>query len=281
MLRIGIETSAWSNMLGQYAQRHLNVAQLESVFCVFENKLAIYEALKRGEIDFTPEAFKNLPTQLPSGLVVTAISERESCAQTLVVRLDAVSADSVISLKAGSRVAVNSRLAAQQLSGFQTGLDFVFLSNDAFNTPSEIVARLEKGDFEAVLFTFSTANALNLHQNPNFKTEELDPREFISEPGQGVVAYIAAADDLKTRRALNNIHHPELTPTVNVERRLKQLFSDAEIAAYCAVDAAGNYHLWAAISDDLNTFQSVRVSQSTRFELAERAFQKLSPSKTT
>ena len=61
---------------------------------------------------------------------------------------------------------------------------------------------------------------------------------------------------------------------INIERKLKKLFEDKDIAAFCEKDANENYHLYAAALVNDNV-KRCRVSQSTFFELAETAFNKL------
>ena len=59
----------------------------------------IEEALLRGEVDVAVHSMKDLPTEQPEGLVITAVSYRDNPADLLIVRKEAMDKTKVFRFK--------------------------------------------------------------------------------------------------------------------------------------------------------------------------------------
>ena len=136
-------------------------------------------------------------------------------------------------------------------------------------TPNESLEALNAGRFDAVILPeFDTPRTDGLHIQP------FSVREFTPSAGQGVVCFMAAEDDLPTRRLLKNAHHPSVSLLTNIERTIQKTLKDHAVNAYCERDRMGNYHLWAAalVNGEL---RKTRLSQSTTFGLAQKVSEQL------
>jgi hydroxymethylbilane synthase len=135
---------------------------------------------------------------------------------------------------------------------------------------------LRKGAYDAVLVSAAAIHHQNLEVS-GLEVLELNPREFVPRPAQGVLAWQTHRDDLPARRILKPLHHPDVTACTNVERRVLQLLGDAgqpSLGVFVERDATGNFHAFAA-GEIAGAFRRVRLSQSTNFELAERLVERL------
>jgi hydroxymethylbilane synthase len=108
---------------------------------------------------------------------------------------------------------------------------------------------------------------------------KFDPKEFIPAPAQGVLAFQVRESDKELRRQLRALHKQEVADCTNVERRVLKLLDGGchlPLGAYCTKDHEGNYHLWAAYAETATApLKQIRLSSSTRFELAEEAIKSL------
>lgn len=278
MLTIGIiKNDKWAqffrNRLEQLIQNKTN--QKTSIVH-FDNEKELFNALVAGEISVAPRPLWQLPTALPKGIVVTALSERKSPSYSLIIPHDNVDTSQMLSLKLSSRVGFFNDICRLQFQEFRADL-----LTDTLNIwTNEALNELHKGNFDAWVMPTMDVQIHDLTEN-EYHIIRFNPKELIPEPGFGVTAFLTAEDDIPTRLLLKSMDKNEnispykpISTITNVERRLKQLFNDASIAAYCERDKASNYHLLAAVMMG-GQLKKARLSQSTNFELAERCYEKL------
>lgn len=271
MLTIGVFIQdVWAKMCSIHLQQHIKEdLKLKADIAYFENEKDLMNALSNGTIAVVPRPMRDLPTQLPNGIVISGVSERPLTSLCLIISKDKVEENKFLSLKEGAIVSLQSNIDR---------LQFIELRSDVVAethhlTPVQTLEKLQSGDFDACVISSEGAKMMDI-SDADYAVIPFSPKEFITEPGHGIVAYLTAEDDLTTRRLIKPLHHPSVSALSNVERRLKQLFNDTDIAAYCERDRANNYHLWAAAIIN-NELKKTRLSQSTHFELAERCFEKL------
>lgn len=232
----------------------------------------IEAALLRGEVDLTVYSMKNLPTTQPEGLVITAVSHRDNPSDWLIVRKESFSGKEIFKLKHGATVGASSTLRKAQLLDFRPDTQPNAVRGDA-------ATRLEKlraGDFDAVFLAAADLSRLGLDWT-GFEVVELNPREFVPAPAQGVLAWLTHRDDTQTRLIMKKIHRPEISSLTNVERRVLQLMKGGcqlPLGAYCERDTLGNFHAFAACEIDA-TMRRARWSSSTSFGMAEKLVEQL------
>ncbi len=229
----------------------------------------IEDQLLRGDIDVAVHSMKDLPTNSPEGLVVTAVSYRENPEDWLIIRKEALEMRQMLRIKPSAIVGTSSARRKSQMLYFRPDL---LLKDIRGNVPTRI-KKLEEGQFDAILLAAAGITRLNLSLE-HFFVLKFDPREFIPAPAQGVLAYQTNETDLPTRRILKQLHHTEVAQITNVERKVLNLMEGGchmPLGVYCQQDKMGNYHVWAAKADTWDSpLKRIQISTSTAYGLAER-----------
>lgn len=234
----------------------------------------IEDQLLKGDIDVAVHSMKDLPTNAPEGLVVTAVSYREDPVDWLIVRKEAVEMKEMLKMKPNAIVGTSSARRKSQMLYFRPDVE---LKDIRGNVPTRL-KKLEEGQFDAILLAAAGITRLNLNLD-HFFVLKFDPREFIPAPAQGVLAYQTNETDLDTRRIFKQLHHAEVAQVTNVERKVLNLMEGGchmPLGVYCKQDTMGNYHVWAAKADAWDSpLKRVQLSTSTAYHLAESVVEAL------
>ncbi len=166
------------------------------------------EALQRGDADLAVHSLKDVPTRLPEGLVLAAVTERADPRDVLLAREPGAT---LAGLPAGARVGTSSLRRRSQLGATRPDLDVVDLRGN-LNTR---LARLDAGDYHAIVL--AAAGVLRLGWAERV-SEYLDPRVFLPAVGQGALAVVCRADDAETRALLRPLHHLPTAAATTAER---------------------------------------------------------------
>ena len=227
----------------------------------------IEDALLRGDIDLAVHSMKDLPTSQPEGLVITAVSYRDNPADWLIIRKTSVDSGKIFKLKEGAVVGTSANRRKAQLIDFRPDLG---LKDIRGNVPTRL-EKLRSGDFDAIFLAAAGVSRLELDLT-DFELVEMNPREFIPAPAQGVLAWQTNRDDTETRLILKKLHHPEISAATNVERKVLQLMDGGcqlPLGVHCERDEAGHYHAYAACEIG-GSMRRARLSSSTSYGLAEQ-----------
>jgi porphobilinogen deaminase len=265
MMTLGVLMNPWAKLVGEYAQNMLKKSlDTDIQLAFYRNDNELFDALLDGQIQVIPHSFKDLATQLRGGIVIGALAERQETAYTLVISKDKMDDTAFLKLKPNARVWVNNKLQKAQLAAFRN--DFEVEQFSAY--PIEAYQFLKDGLFDAILLSHYTVLQMNINLEKN-EILTFNPKEFVIEAGQGVLCFLTAEDDLATRRLLKKIHQKAVSEVTNIERQVKKLFDDKDIAVYCFKDDMNNYHVWAAtlVNGEL---KQIKLSQSTSFGIAEQ-----------
>lgn len=227
----------------------------------------IEDALLRGDVDLTVHSLEDLPTSQADGLVVAGVSYREDPADRLLIRHGETVDNQLFKLKKGAIVGASSSIRKAQMLGYRPDLQLVDISGNMF----KCLDQLRNGDFDAMLLAASGIARLKPDLD-GFDLVNLNIREFVPTPAQGVLAYQCCEDDLETRRIIKHcLHTPDVSAVTNVERKIRKILGEVPLGVYCERDNSGNYHVWAALAAAWNMpVRRVRLSQSTTLGLAER-----------
>lgn len=229
----------------------------------------IEDSLLQGAIDMAVHSMKDMPTTQPEGLVLSAVSYRENPADWLIVRKDKLEERALFKLPEGAVVGTSSARRKAQMLDFRADIQ---LKDIRGNVPTRL-NKLRNGDFDAILLAAAGITRLNLDAS-DLEIVRFNPKEFVPAPAQGVLCWQTKKDDLATRRVLQQLHQSEVARATNVERKVLKLLDGGchmPLGAYCELDQAGNFHVWAAKADTWDgPVKRVKLSSSTHFELAER-----------
>ncbi len=263
-LRIGVLREPWAKLFGVYTQGFLKDSGIDSQIMLYRNNQELANALLSADINICPKGLKDLPTTLPEGMTIAALSARDDVRQCLVLPHSVAEKTDLTTLK-GLKIGVCNAVNQLQLSALYPEIKAEI--HDLL--PLEGIEAMRNGQFNGGIMTTVTTKVLAMREDEWF-IRPFNAREFVPEAGQGVACLVAATDDLATRRLLKSVHNRDVAMATNVERTLKKMFHDLNIAAYCERDKMGNYHFNAAAVVN-GTLRKVRLSRSTTIGLAESA----------
>lgn len=167
----------------------------------------IEDALLQGEIDAAVHSLKDLPSDLPEGLILASIPEREEPWDALVSR----GGESIRGLAPGSRVGTSSLRRIAQIRRYRSDLEIVELRGN-------VDTRLEKvaaGEMEAAVLALAGLKRLGIEERA---TESLAPELMLPAAGQGALAIETRVDDAATRSLMDRLEHPVTKRAVMAER---------------------------------------------------------------
>lgn len=154
----------------------------------------IEEALLSGAIDVAVHSLKDLPTELPGGLALAAVPEREDARDAMVgAKLDA--------LAPGARVGTSSDRRAAQLRALRPDLRIEPIRGNVDTR----LRKCREGEFDAIVLALAGLRRLALEGEI---AEILRPEQMCPAPGQGALGIETRADDEAHRvcAALNHLH---------------------------------------------------------------------------
>ena len=264
LARIGVESELVIIKTKGDVVQHLSFDKIEGKGFFTKE---IEEALLRGEVDLAVHSMKDLPTSQPEGLAITAVSYRDNPSDWLVVRREALAPGKIFKLKEGAVTGTSAARRKAQLLDFRPDIQ---LKDIRGNVPTRL-EKLRSGEFDAIFLAAAGVSRLGLDLS-DLEVVELNPREFVPAPAQGVLAWQTNRDDIDTRLLLKKIHHPEISACTNVERRVLQLMDGGcqlPLGVHCERDASGHFHAFAACEID-GAMRRTHLSSSTSFGMAEK-----------
>jgi hydroxymethylbilane synthase len=193
----------------------------------------IDDAMLAGRIDLAVHSLKDLPTELPQGIAIAAIGEREDSSDALVGR----GTVRWSGLPHGAVIATSSLRRRAQLLHARPDLRVTDLRGNVDTR----LAKLEREPGWAAIL-LATAGLLRLGQGDRIG-ERLPPEVMLPAPGQGALAVTARSDDAEAIAvALAAVHHAPSALAVSAERAfLRRLEGGCQVpvAALATLEAGG------------------------------------------
>jgi len=186
----------------------------------------IEEALLAGAIDLAVHSLKDMPTELPAGLTLAAIPEREDPRDALVGR-------KLAELAAGARVGTSSLRRAAPLRALRPDLEMESIRGNLDTR----LRKLDEGRYDAIVLASAGLRRLGWD---NRIAELLDPGVICPAVGQGALAVETRADGGAAFRIAKGLEHPETRIAVTAERALLASLGggcQVPIGAYATVQA--------------------------------------------
>lgn len=234
----------------------------------------IEEALIAGEIDLAVHSLKDMPTSSVEGLMLAGISERANPQDWLVIKKEAFNPSKLFGLKDGAVVGSSSARRKAQLLHYRNDLT---LNDIRGNVPTRL-RKLEEGNFDAIMLAAAGLTRLNLDLS-NFHVTQLNVREFIPAPAQGVLAWQVRKNDQQLIEIARKLHSPKTLLTCNIERKVLKLIGGGchiPLGVYCELDTMGHYHVWAAFQETpQHEMKFIKCSSTTSANLAEEVLAEL------
>ncbi len=184
----------------------------------------IEDALLDGRADLAVHSMKDVPSDLPAGLVLAAVSRREDARDVLVSH----HGGGLEGLPPGGRVGTSSLRRQAQLLALRPDLAIEPLRGNVETR----LRKLEELKLDAVVLAMAGLNRLGLK---NLPAQPLDANLVIPAVGQGALGLECRAGDPATRERAGRLNHDDSQVCVAAERAFL-----ARLEGGCQVPIAGH-----------------------------------------
>ena len=208
------------------------------------------QAMLAGEIDLAVHSLKDMPTEVPEGLVIGAITQRLDAGDAFV----SVHYRSMEDLPQGAKVGTSSLRRRAQLLAVCPDLTILDLRGNV-NTR---LAKLDAGEFDAIVLAAAGLKRLGLGE----RIRTILPRAMILPAvGQGALAIECRADDGRIQEMIDFLRDTEMTAAATAERAfLRRVEGGCQIpvGVYAEVGEGNVLHVEAMIA----SIDGMRVCRS-------------------
>jgi hydroxymethylbilane synthase len=199
----------------------------------------IEEALAEGRVDLAVHSLKDLPTELPAGFEIAAITTREHPNDAFL----SVNYNSIADLPKGARVGTSSLRRQAQLKVLRPDLDIYPLRGNVDTR----MRKLEEGEYDAIILAAAGLNRLG---RTALVKEVIAPDVMCPAAGQGALGIEIREGDVRMRELLAFLDDPNARTTTVCERALlNQLGGGCQvpIGAHAVVEN-GEIHLRGVVA---------------------------------
>lgn len=200
----------------------------------------IEEALAAGRVDLAVHSLKDLPTELPNGFEIAAITERQDPRDAFCSRHHSKIED----LPKGARIGTSSLRRQAQLKAIRRDLDIHPLRGNVDTR----LRKLEEGQYDAIILASAGLKRLG-------KTElikQIIPAEIMCPAaGQGALGIEIRRGDTRTRNLLAFLNDPNTGAATTCERALLNSLGggcQVPIGAFAEM-REGRLHLESIVAD--------------------------------
>jgi porphobilinogen deaminase len=204
-----------------------------------------------------------LPFELPDFLVAAALLKRNSPNYRLVIHPDKIEMGKDFMLPHQAKVICQDTISSLQLQWLRPDFRVTILHQDSI---------LSEYDAALVL------SEIVIDQIDTWLTYDIQLKEIIPYPGEGVSVLLCHKDNINLRKTLKTIHSAETAQCSNVERTVLKTF-DAKhrqyIGVHCEKDAESNFQVNAiSLAPDLPV-KKIHYSTVTSYELEKIVINKM------
>ncbi|CDN14775.1 Porphobilinogen deaminase [Richelia intracellularis] len=185
------------------------------------------------EIDFAVHSLKDLPTNLPEGLALAAITERENPADALVVH-EKYKDRQIDTLPEGAVIGTSSLRRLAQLRYKYPHFTF----KDVRGNLNTRMAKLDAGEYDALILAVAGLERLGM----SVRIHQAIPSEVsLHAVGQGALGIECRGDDTELISLLKAIEHPETRDRCLAERAfLRTLEGGCQVPIGVNTEISGN-----------------------------------------
>jgi hydroxymethylbilane synthase len=194
----------------------------------------IEEALLDRRIDLAVHSLKDMPSELPEGLILAAIPEREDPRDALIGA----------PLKEGARVGTSSLRRSVQLIAMHRGVSIETLRGNLDTR----LRKLDEGQYDTIILAAAGLRRLGWAD----RISELIPVDvMIPAVGQGALAIETRNDNGEAHQIVHTLEHEASRIAITAERAFLAVFGggcQVPIGAHATVDGS-EIHLRAFVSE--------------------------------
>ena len=199
----------------------------------------IEDALLDGQVDLAVHSMKDVPTELPAGLHLASILEREDCRDVFISR----DGTTLENLPPGSLIGTSSlRRRAFLLNRFPE-IEVVSIRGNVDTR----IKKIETENLSGVML--AAAGVLRMGFASKI-TSYLEPDVMLPAIGQGAIGIETRVDDATTNAIVGKLNHDSTALCVRIERQfLSRMGGGCQVpmAAYCRLEN-GIVHFEAAVA---------------------------------
>ena len=170
------------------------------------------DSLLKEEIDIAVHSLKDMPSDLPDGLEIVAVPEREDPYDVLVSK----EGDSIRNLSPGSKVGTSSLRRSSQLRRYRDDLIVVPIRGNVDTR----LGKLENGEVDALILASAGLKRLGKEEEI---IEVLSPEIMLPSPAQGALGIESRKGDLFISECLRPLDHFITHSLVSVERKVMKV----------------------------------------------------------
>jgi hydroxymethylbilane synthase len=167
----------------------------------------IEQALRNGKIDFAVHSMKDMPTELPQGLIFAAIPKREDPRDVMISRYGMGLED----LPTKTRIGTGSPRRASQLRDFRNDLEIL----DIRGNIDTRLRKLDEGNYDVIILAAAGLNRLGLSEKV---TDFISCDIMLPSVGQGALAIEMRNEKSTLRDLISQLDHSETRCEVEAER---------------------------------------------------------------
>ena len=170
------------------------------------------DSLLNEEVDIAVHSLKDMPSELPEGLEVIAIPEREVPYDVLVSK----EGESIRNLSPGSKVGTSSLRRSSQLKRYRKDLEVVPIRGNVDTR----LNKLRDGKVDALILAFAGLKRLGREEEI---IEVLSPEIMLPSPAQGALGIEARVGDHFVAECLRPLDHSITRSLVLAERKVMKV----------------------------------------------------------
>ncbi|TFE00999.1 hydroxymethylbilane synthase [Jeotgalibacillus salarius] len=168
----------------------------------------IEQAMIDGDIDMAVHSMKDMPAELPEGLIIGSIPEREDPRDALISK----NKQTLAELPAGAIVGTSSLRRGAQVLAARPDLKVEWIRGNIDTR----LKKLETENFDAIIL--AAAGLSRMGWSKDVVSEFLSPEDCLPAIGQGALAIECRDNDTELRELLGRFSDQETTLTVTAER---------------------------------------------------------------
>ena len=214
------------------------------------------DAIFERRVDLAVHSLKDLPTELPAGLGVGAICEREDVRDALVAR---AGVESFAELPQGARVGTSSLRRQAQLRAARPDLQIEPVRGNLDTR----LRKIEEGGFDAVILAAAGLHRLGYAARI---TEHLPAELVLPAVGQGALAVETRTDDAAVNELVRVLVHEPTQRACNAERAFLK-----GLGGGCLVPIAAHAQIESGVLTLTGLVASTDGQEIVRGKLAGRA----------
>tara|TARA_A100001391_G_scaffold119086_2_gene80861 strand:+ start:2059 stop:2988 length:930 start_codon:yes stop_codon:yes gene_type:complete len=181
------------------------------------------QAMMDGRADIAVHSMKDVPMELPEGMALPVICEREDPRDAFVSNHH----DALSALPEGARVGTSSLRRQAQVLANRPDLKVSSLRGNVQTR----LGKLDSGDFDAIILAAAGLKRLEMHDRIRY---EMPPEESLPAVGQGAVGIECRAGDELVQALLAPLNDPLTWDRVSAERAMNR-----RLEGGCQVPIAG------------------------------------------